>query len=94
MPTIEDRVGHLLLKVAEMQGQIKSDLKHIDRRFDELGRDISKLYDLIGEVNKSVAGLGAGNAVVNQKSTTNEKIIFAIADAKVEDEVTKRWPAE
>lgn len=78
MPTLEERVGHLEQEVAELQGQLRSDLKHIDRRFDDLDKDISKLYDLIGEVNKSLAGLGAGNAVVNQKSTTNEKIIFAV----------------
>lgn len=77
MPTIEERVGQLEVSMAELKGQIGADLRHIDDRFDMLNASITEVRNAIAAMNTSITSLNVGAATVSQKSTTNEKIIFA-----------------
>ena len=78
MATIEERVSTLEKEMANLQGQLSSDMKHIDKRFDTIEQTFITLFGKLDTVNKNIAALNTTGHVNQQTSTTNEKLIWAL----------------
>ena len=85
MPTIEERVSHLEIEMAGLQGQLRADMKHIDGRFDVIDGRFDGINKTSGELSKKLDTLNNNIATINttgqlakQSSSTNEQLIWAI----------------
>ena len=78
MPTIEERVSTLETEMASLQGQLKADMRHIDKRFDEINETFKILFTELRALNKNIAAINATGELAKQSSTTNEKLIWAL----------------
>jgi chromosome segregation ATPase len=75
---LEDRVTALEKEVAGIQGQLKSDMKHIDRRFDELESDMRRLLEKLDTVNDSISIANTTGQLATQKASGNEKLLATV----------------
>ena len=78
MAELEDRVSHLEKEVAELQGQLKSDMKNIERRFDELSSDLRTLFGKMDNLNSAIASINTTGELAKQSSSSNEKLVWAL----------------
>jgi chaperonin cofactor prefoldin len=75
---LEERVTALEKEVAGIQGQLKSDMKHIDRRFDELESDMRRLFEKLEIVNTSISNANTTGQLATQMATGNEKMLATV----------------
>ena len=78
MPTLEERVSHLEQEMANLQGQLSSDMKHIDRRFDSIEQTFIILFGKLDTVNENIASINTTGHINKQSSSANERLIWAL----------------
>ena len=78
MPTIEERVSTLEQEMAGLQGQLSSDMRHIDGRFDDINKTFRDLFAELRTVNDNIASINTTGQLANQSSSTNEKLIWVL----------------